>query len=227
MDCMENETKYGRWTILRDVEDYVCRGARYRQVVAVCDCGVTKTCILTNLKSGRSRSCGCYKRETPSKATHLMSDTPEYEVWSGMKKRCLNHKYREFHLYGGRGITIDPTWQISFETFFRDMGPKPSGMSIDRIDVNGPYAPDNCRWADSSEQNRNRRNTVWVALGDRRVTLSDLSKEAGVNYFKLYNHIVRNGEQVESALVACESANLQPSPRCSGSHTPPAMHDIA
>ena len=84
---------------------------------------------------------------------------PLYKTWEGMKNRCLNPNYPEFHYYGGRGITVCPEWRSSFWQFVADMGPKPSSKhSIDRVNPNGDYEPNNCRWATSIEQANNKRD---------------------------------------------------------------------
>lgn len=126
-----------------------------------CDCGGSKEVTGCNLKSGNSTSCGCFKRENVSKTFlrhgQSRSGATEYGIWKGMRKRCNNINSPRFKDYGGRGIAVYDRWR-DFENFYADMGPRPSLQhSIDRIDVDGNYEPDNCRWATHLEQRKNRR----------------------------------------------------------------------
>ena len=89
--------------------------------------------------------------------SHGMARTPEYAAWRGMKSRCLNPNRPNYADYGGRGIAVCDRWLESFENFLADMGPRPAGMSLDRIDVNGNYEPGNCRWLDATTQQYNKR----------------------------------------------------------------------
>jgi hypothetical protein len=115
-----------------------------------CDCGNEIEVSGVNIRNGQTQSCGCVH------ITHGMTLSPEYRIWRGMHQRCTNPNSTKYENYGGRGITVCDRWR-SFENFYADMGPRPEGLTIERINNEQGYGPGNCKWATYSEQNLNRR----------------------------------------------------------------------
>ena len=133
-----------------------------------CECGSLTHLESGTLNSGKVVSCGCYHSEVIAERNRhsikhghcpKAKPSPEYSSYTSMKARCLNPKTAKFDLYGGRGITVCTRWKKSFAAFLRDMGPRPEGTTLDRIDSDKNYTPANCRWATPKEQNSNRRPT--------------------------------------------------------------------
>lgn len=152
----------------------------------LCDCGNESIVYTTKLGAGQTRSCGCLIRDVTRarslKHGHSHRDklTREYSAWVNMRQRCINPNVRQYPNYGGRGIKVCDRWEV-FENFLADMGAQPSGLTLDRIDVDGDYEPDNCRWADMTTQENNRTNnhrltfngeTLGVTEWERRTTIS-------------------------------------------------------
>lgn len=154
--------KFGRLTALSFVRKGPTSFWRCR-----CDCGNAKDIRAQWLKNGRTRSCGCLRREIAGDLhrKHGRTHTKEYHIWRGMIARCSNPKNPAWKHYGGRGITVSERWRSSFVAFFDDVGVCPDGMTMDRIDNNRGYEPGNVRWASWKTQQRNRRGVIRVAIG--------------------------------------------------------------
>lgn len=159
-----------------------------------CACGATCTVEGLLLRDGRTKSCGCLRRETTGalKRTHGMGAggshrSPEYRVWLNITQRCHNPKSPMYPHYGARGITVCDRWRESFPAFYADMGPRPQtrpgklrDYSLERINNDGPYAPENCRWADYAAQSRNRSNNRPITWNGETHLIYDWDRITGL-----------------------------------------------
>ena len=201
----------------QSIEDHVCTpvgnwtdlsGLRFGRLVCLfcvghakgtakflcrCECGRLTICRGKNLVSGTSKSCGCLQRERTLAAVtkHGRYKDPVYKRWTAMVQRCTNPSSDSFHKYGGRGISVCERW-LSFDLFVEDMGEPPPGMSIERMDNDGPYSPSNCTWATPKEQALNTRKfygALKLTLDDKSMSLREwadcLNIKLGTLYFRI------------------------------------------
>lgn len=174
----------------------------------ICDCGNTTLANVCQLQQGLRTSCGCAKKagnqiyKKPSQHGHFVGDKPTatYRIWTGMRTRCNNPRMPSWPHYGGRGIKVCERWK-KFENFLADMGEKPDGKSLDRINNDGDYCPENCRWATDIEQHRNRSDNVfWTHNGATR-TISEWAEVVGLNRHTLADRVRKSGWSIEQALT--------------------------
>ena len=179
--------KFGKWTVIEEVDPIYITNKPRRMFKCQCECGGVKNVQLVCLRNGHSTSCGCEHRKRASEANfkHGFTDKhPLYGVWKNMKKRCNSPYASEYENYGGRGITVCPEWSENFENFYTwaiNNGWS-AELSIDRIDTNGNYCPENCRWANISVQMNNTTRNHYIEYDGKTFTLSTLSKYLMIPY---------------------------------------------
>lgn len=187
--------KFGRWTVMNRAEDRVTeKGYHHIMWNCVCECGTKRDVRGKSLTGGISKSCGCLQRELVGARAgkHHGFGTRLYHVWNSMRQRCYNPNHASYYNYGGRGITICDEWDdySAFRTWALDAGYKEDAQrglyTLDRVDVNAGYSPENCRFVDMREQTDNRRQTITVEYNGETHPLSVWADILGVNYCTLW-----------------------------------------
>jgi hypothetical protein len=185
---------------------YLKNSSVQNKKIFLCHCGKETTQCPYNVYYGKVKSCGCMKSKLVSSLKNMgrnvHRDSGVYTTYHSMKARCYNPKLPAYKYYGGRGILVCDRWLKSFDLFLEDMGERPSiNHSIDRIDVNGNYDFENCRWADNQTQAENKRNNIRVIYNGNLLTISKLSIITGVKYGTLYSRYLK-GLRGESLFTA-------------------------
>ncbi len=199
----------GRLVALGPVGRYVRPDGNGTEIIwqCRCDCGKEHDVFGKCLRFKQVRSCGCLNQEKRSERAKRRSFTgtgtvPEQNIWRKMINRCYNSAEDSYPGYGARGIRVCDMWRDDFMAFYRDMGSRPSRLhSIERIDNDKDYGPDNCRWATRLEQANNKRNNLWIEAFGRRQTLSQWAREVGKKAWLIRQRIVDSGWPPEKALT--------------------------
>lgn len=163
-----------------------------RHVFLKCNCGNLFSIQLNAIKSGHTKSCGCFRRNMVANNNfrHGLRKLPEYSLWLNMKQRCTNTKYKNFRIWGGRGITICNRWLSSFESFYNDMGKQPfKRAGIDRINNELGYSKENCRWASPKTQCNNTRRNVMISFNNEIKSAAMWAQELNLSYPKMMYHL--------------------------------------
>jgi len=203
-DCVGD--KYGRMTI----KEFVKKENGHKFYKVECDCGEERIVRLSSLTSGNTNSCGCYGRERSAEGAkkrikHGMHSHPLYSTWFHIKERCYSVNSAIYTNYGGRGIQMCEDWQEDFMSFYNwaitDGGWK-KGLTIERKDVNGNYCPENCVFATTAVQSRNKRNSRFFTINGVTKNWIDWCREYGLPESTVRNRMQRQGLSIEEALTA-------------------------
>lgn len=204
---MQNEF-VGKVFHLLTVVKVVPFGVRAQRLYCQCVCGNTALAKPHELRTREKTSCGCWKKQVLGKSsrTHGQANSRStgyanrtYGVWQAMRDRCSNPNRKDFYRYGGRGITVCARWQ-QFENFLADMGEAPAGLTLDRIDNNASYTPENCRWATRHQQTYNSSHMKYIEHQGETLCLSAWQKKVGVKPHTYYSRL-RRGWSVKQALL--------------------------
>lgn len=164
-----------------------------------CECGGESVSGIRDVRKGHTKSCGCLHKawlaDRNRRHGGTLNERRTYRSWKDMRARCRNPENHDYPDYGGRGISVCDRWD-DFAAFLSDMGPRPEGKTIDRIDHNGDYTPGNCRWADAETQANNKRANHVVKSGE---TLAQASRRAGLSASKVWYRL-KAGYSLEEAL---------------------------
>lgn len=166
--------QYGLWSVLDGPHRIPGKDKTYRAWRCRCECGTERIIRSSNLSSGQTNSCGCkrleYNATGDANRKHSLGGTRAFNVWKKMLNRCTKPDDSAYPNYGGRGITVCDRWH-DVENFVADMGQPPKGLTLERVDNDGGYNPENCKWATRSEQARNKRNTkiTWDKVAEARM----------------------------------------------------------
>ena len=195
--------RFGQLIVLGRAENYVSpKGYVSTNWNCQCDCGNTVVVRSCNLMNGKSRSCGCERVNHPNRLVHGGKHTRLYQIWKGMRARCNKPNDKNYLWYGARGISVCPEWDDF--TVFRDWALANGfndSLSIDRIDYNSGYSPDNCRWADKITQANNTRGNHRLTFNGETHTMAEWSRITGIPYHRLKDRINKLGWDVRRALT--------------------------
>lgn len=195
--------KFGRLTAIEHIKG--CRGNPPKWK-CICECGNITYVETNKLKSGHTTSCGCKLQEVKDSIanlnkTHGQSNTRLYQTWQNMRERCYSTKNKVYDYYGGRGIGVCDDWRYNFSSFYEwaMQNGYNDKLTIDRIDVNKGYSPDNCQWVTMKQQCRNKRNNLYLDYNGESISMAELAERTGMNYSTLQDRI-RRGFNLEKSL---------------------------
>lgn len=193
--------RFGRLVVI----EFSCSIGSHAKWKCVCDCGKETVVYGHFLRSGHTTSCGCFASEQTSarSSTHGKTQTRIYNIWHGMKKRCYDKNQRVYPKYGGRGITVCPEWESSFDAFYQwaMRNGYSDDLTIDRIDNDGNYEPGNCRWVDMKVQCNNKSVNHTITAQGKTKTVSEWARSLGVRPTVIFARLDRGWSEEESVTI--------------------------
>ena len=191
---------FGRLTVICEAEPKICGARAFTQWICQCACGASVTTYGNGLRSGHVKSCGCLKSELTSQRNQKhekgVIDSNIYKIWKTMRSRCENKNSQVYKHYGARGISVCERWK-SFDAFSKDVGARPVGTTLDRIDNDGNYEPGNVRWATHKVQHNNKRSNVMVLIRGRIQSMQAWADELGIPRHRLKDNLEKYGASIQ------------------------------
>lgn len=204
---------FDKLTILNRVKNSKSGNAQW---LCLCECGNNKFISGSDIIKGKTKSCGCIRKETTTKRnlkhghSKRQNSSSIYMIWANIIQRCTNPKHIGYKNYGGRGIIVCDRWNPkrggSFENFLEDMGERPLGLTIDRINNDKGYHKSNCRWRTIKEQSRNKRNNIFISFNGKTQCVTDWQTETGIN-LETIKYRIDHGWTPEEALTTLTRKN--------------------
>ena len=204
--------RFGSLTVVEQTEDQISESGRHRKMwICECDCGNRKAVNGDNLRGGKTLSCGCLQRQIASECNtkHGDADSRLYNIWCAIKRRCYKTYDPKYGRYGGRGIKMCAEWLCDYSAFmdwalkngYRDDA-KRGECTLDRINNDGDYTPDNCRWVTIKAQANNRSTNRHIKYKGETHTIAELAEMLDIPYERLYQRIYRYGYDLDTAITA-------------------------
>ncbi len=178
--------RFGRLSVLQ-LSDF--RKGKHLYWHCKCSCGNTKDIASTSLLGNFTRSCGCLVFENRCNLQHGLTKSTEWRIWQDMKRRCYSPYREDYRLYGGRGIKVCDRWRSSFPAFLEDMGKRPIGLTLGRIDNDGDYEPNNCRWETALEQANNTRANRYITFRGITKTMAQWCRDLSIPYSRVQSRL--------------------------------------
>lgn len=202
--------RFGRLVVIKRTSDHYYPSGRHDVCYTCqCDCGNVVDVLGIHLRSEHTISCGCFRVDTSRQAmtTHGMTNTRLHNIWKNMLERCFNHDHKNYDIYGGRGITVCDEWKDNFKSFaeWSFENGYADYLSLDRVNVDDGYSPDNCRWVTQKDQCNNTRRNINVTISNETKTLKQWAEYYGLKYGTIVSRVDRGWNPIKALTTPVRS----------------------